>query len=230
MENGGEKLHMGRNREIAGWKRRREIQLWYNEISEAERKEWQDKFGLPPHGTLIKRDYYMLTKLQDLWPVMVLYGEILGNAENAPELEKFLGMNGFLKSDEPYEKGFYLGLELLGKLPEAFRDSQKMEKVVSQYADWAVSEAMDIDRGFMVEKQDYDSDDGLLTFARLINRSNRLRRAKYLFKPILKTENYLAVQDAMEVIDELANEDTFYQVYEKIALIETPEALKETVE
>ncbi len=77
-------------------------------------------------------------------PVVLFYGEMLGNTNRLEDLKKFLGNEGLLKDDDMFGENFFMGLEILYKLPENIRWVNPMKGVLEMYEkkveDWDVHE------------------------------------------------------------------------------------------
>lgn len=76
----------------------------------------------------------------------MFYGEILANNENIDSLNQFLGKNGLPKNDDIFGENFFMGLEMLYKLPEGIRNHKRIQMILKKYeakvGSWDVDEIL----------------------------------------------------------------------------------------
>ncbi len=66
-------------------------------------------------------------------PVVMFYGEMLINNEEWDKLGKFLWEDGILKNDDMFGENFFMGLEILYKLPESVRTVGPIKWILKRY-------------------------------------------------------------------------------------------------
>ncbi len=75
-------------------------------------------------------------------PVVLFYSEMLANTWDIYGLERLLGEEGLLKNDDMFGEGFFIGLEILYKLPEELRISDIYNKYEQLVKNWSIEDTI----------------------------------------------------------------------------------------
>ncbi|PIQ12116.1 hypothetical protein COW06_03255 [Candidatus Gracilibacteria bacterium CG12_big_fil_rev_8_21_14_0_65_38_15] len=166
---------------------------------------------------------------RDFCPVVLFYGEMLAKDEKWDEIEKFLGEEGLMKGDDMFGESFFMGLEILYKLPEEARKKPEIAKLSEEY----IKKVKNWDIGEVLKRLELTK-----RFVRTVgysdNEVTKIIISKIKDKPeiITKIATPLAIKIAIGMAKKMLEKEDFYNalyVYKLLVDNENPKVLTATI-
>jgi len=194
-------------------------------LSKMPKNEWSQKI----YDFRDQKKFGNWNDWRDFCPVVLFYGEMLAKDEKWDEIEKFLWEEGLMKGDDMFGESFFMGLEILYKLPEEARKKPEIAKLSEEY----IKKVKNWDIGEVLKRLELTK-----RFVRTVgysdNEVTKIIISKIKDKPeiITKIATPLAIKIAIGMAKKMLEKEDFYNalyVYKLLVDNENPKVLTATI-